>query len=440
MATSLKDFKKELYQEYLEEVAFLYEQRQTLLDDTELSWLDLDDYDQRIEAHLDGLVVGGDLALETCAEQAEEGDAGELHAALRVFCRQEQFDKIKPILLELDYGDMEVVQAAADALKWELPDSWKDDTLELLNEAPACAPLIAILAGFRRWSSEAPRLHQVLPEQSTGVAQTLWALGRLPDPKSTTLLLDRLDNEDPDVCSAARLALLRLGDKSVLNKVLENSEPEDWPFLLLGLGGDQNQVKALNSVVATGQANPDCLLALGLLGELASFDTLVNQLENQDLAPSAAMALNLITGAKLYEEAFIPDKIDEDELLEEELEKLKKGENLYLPDQQPGINLTRITQDPNTWKQWYAANQARFQPGLRYRNGKPYSPATLVDNLSSETCPGPIRRLVGEELAIRYGVDLSFEVDHPIAQQKQIITKYKEWARSKGSRFQAGKY
>ena len=98
----MKEFAIGLYEEHLEEASFLYEQRLSLLDDPELTWLDLDDFEQRFEAHIDGLVLGEDLALEVCKQQASAGDFGELHAALRVFCRQKRLDLVLETIEQID--------------------------------------------------------------------------------------------------------------------------------------------------------------------------------------------------------------------------------------------------------------------------------------------------------------------------------------------------
>src|SRR5262245_37604966 len=72
MATTIRDFYIRLYQEYLEEASFLYEQRLTLFDDPEITWKDIHDFEERFEAHIDGLVVGEELALEVCKTQARD--------------------------------------------------------------------------------------------------------------------------------------------------------------------------------------------------------------------------------------------------------------------------------------------------------------------------------------------------------------------------------
>src|SRR5688572_29586831 len=81
-------FYARLYLEHLSEASFLYEQRLALLDDPELTWPELDDFEQRLEAHIDALVLGEDLALDLCRQRAVEGDVGECHTALRVVSRR----------------------------------------------------------------------------------------------------------------------------------------------------------------------------------------------------------------------------------------------------------------------------------------------------------------------------------------------------------------
>src|SRR6266567_1491787 len=71
MGISTKSFLIELYREYLEEASFLYEQRLGLLHDPEVPWKRIGEFEERFEAHIDGLLVGGELALEVCLAQAE---------------------------------------------------------------------------------------------------------------------------------------------------------------------------------------------------------------------------------------------------------------------------------------------------------------------------------------------------------------------------------
>src|SRR5262245_23278092 len=81
-----------LYKEHLEEASFLYEQRLAYLHDPEVDWPEVRGWEERFEAHLDALVLGGELALSVCRPAAADGDPGKMHAALRVMCRHNRKD------------------------------------------------------------------------------------------------------------------------------------------------------------------------------------------------------------------------------------------------------------------------------------------------------------------------------------------------------------
>ena len=112
-----KSYSSELYSVHLEEASFLYEQRLSLLDDPEVTWKDVREFEDRFEAHIEALVVGGEPALEVCRDQSQEGDFGELHAAVRVFCRQNKGNLVADAWQDLDTEDLERTKAICDALK-----------------------------------------------------------------------------------------------------------------------------------------------------------------------------------------------------------------------------------------------------------------------------------------------------------------------------------
>ena len=74
-----------------------------------------------------------------------------------------------------------------------------------------------------------------------------------------------------------------------------------------------------------------------------------------------------------------------------------------------------------------AENKNGFDPRVRYRNGKPYSPRELLETLRSEKSSFDIRRLSYEELVIRYGMPLAFEADMPVQVQNQALNKIEQW-------------
>jgi len=114
-----------LYAEHLEDVSFLYDLRNALLADLEVPWARLHAFEERIEAHIDGLMVGGEPALELCRSRLEDGDAGELYAAVCVFCRSKASSLLEEVWRKLDFSEPARVRAVTEALKLELRDEWQ---------------------------------------------------------------------------------------------------------------------------------------------------------------------------------------------------------------------------------------------------------------------------------------------------------------------------
>ena len=109
------------------------------------------------------------------------------------------------------------------------------------------------------------------------------------------------------------------------------------------------------------------------------------------------------------------------------------------PDGEPfGESIRRLSQNPKDWENWLRENKSRFNPAYRYRLGKPYSPACLLETLMSETSPYRARQLAIEELKIRYNADFPIEADMPVVIQEKILPEIAQWVQSNAARFQPG--
>lgn len=443
MATSLKAFKIELYQEHLEDLSFLYEQRLSLMKNPELAWTDLADFEERMEAHLDALVVGEELALQVCRERAEEGDFGELFAAVSLVCRQKRGSLLSEILQKLDCGDDNRLRAVADGLKYEFPEEWQGSLVKALNHKnPKFLPILATVGGYRRLPVGDSLLSALGSGPELVHPAVISALGRLGTEGARKVCGQLLRHPDTAVKSSALSTLLRLGEQASLQQALLLAQGKPWPHLGIGLGGGQSAGSVLRQALAAGTADETSLLALGLLGDLAALKPLHDSLSDPKLAAAAAEALNLITGADLYEEIFIPEPIEEDELFEKELKALREeGKKPTRADGQPfGTSVARLSQDPDAWKRWGTEHAPRFDRNCRYRNGKPYSPACLLENLVSPRVPNRLRQLAAEELAIRYDLAFPFETDLPVRQQRFVIQRISDELAASEGRYQPGRW
>lgn len=443
MTTSIRQFRIELFQEHLEEASFLYNQRLAYSHDPELTWRDLDGYEARFDAHIDALVVGTDLALEVCKEHCASGDFGELHAALCVFCRHDRSDLAYAVLQDIDYGDKEVTQAVIDALKTQCPEAWHDDLIRImLGRCKELIPILASVLAYRRVRIEEPLLRVLKACPSEDLERVIWALGRIGSHQCRAALNEYLRSDDADIAAAACRSLIRLGDYHAIRHGLLVAQMKSWPVPALGVGGNHAAVNVLSDLAKGPQVTEDVLLALGLLGDLGSVTIIFNCLTNSDCATAAATALQTITGAALYEEVFVPDEMDPDELFEEERQKYEQtGEVPTRPDGEPfGSRVAQISVSPETWRNWLAENKARFDPKLRYRHGKPHSPQALLESLRAEHTPNRIRDLTCDEFVVRYGADVSMQVDMPVRAQDLHLAALEQWVRHNTGKYEPGKW
>jgi uncharacterized protein (TIGR02270 family) len=441
MATSIRQFNVELYEEHLEEASFLYAQRCAYLHDPELTWIDLDYWEERFEAHIDALVVGADLALEVCKQHCASGDFGELHAAIRVFCREQRSDLVFAVLQGLDTQADEMVQAAIDALKAECPLAWYDDlTRIMLGKCKQLVPALAETLAYRRAPIEETLL-RVLPNcEEPRRPRVLRALGKVGSDRARATLSAQLRSDDVAVAEAAYRALVRLGDQQALRHGLLAAQLRPWPIAGLGIAGDQTATNVLTDLAKTDKVTDEVLLALGMLGDLRAVSAIFNCLTNPERAPAAALALQTITGAALHEQVFVEEKVDVDELFPDERKKYEEtGEAPKRVDGTPfGSSVEQLSVNPAAWRAWLSQHKAEFDPKLRYRHGKPLSPAASLAALQHAQTPNRVRALICEELAVRYRAPVALEVDMSVREQRKHLADLAAWVQTNSGKFTPG--
>jgi uncharacterized protein (TIGR02270 family) len=434
MPSLTQTFLTELYEEHLEEASFLYEQRLSLFRNPEISWRRIDEFEQRLEAHLDGLVLGDALALEACRKQAAGGGFGELYAAACIFCRQRRQDLAWDVLESLDPKDAPRVKAVADALKYQCPDIWLPDLLGLLDSSRPQMVLVALeVIGYRRMRTS-DAIVRVL-EQSSGAvtAKAIWALGRLRERHSEGALLSFLTDRDESLRLAAATALLRLGSEAALDHCLAYAGSEPWAVLPLALAGGRAACQKLLAAADAGKPSNDCLTGLGMLGYRAAVPMLIQTLSTEETAAASASALQQITGCGRDEKVFIPEPPQEDEAFAGEGKTPLRSDGLPY-----GNTVTRVSQSSSVWLGWSRQLEQTLDPDLRYRNGTPCTPQTLVSLLQHEKTSHEMRYLISDELVIRYGCDIVFDTDMPVWQQTEALRDMARWAKDSSSRFRPG--
>lgn len=457
MAISIHQFYWEMYEEYIEEGSFLYEQRIGLYDDIELSWLDIEQFEERIEAHLDGLVVGRELAVKVAEEHADGSDAGELFMAISLFCRQNRKDLVDGVIDELDAGDEEVDKAVADALIFEAPFAWLKEWSNKPNivQDAYWFNILILVIGFRRLGAGAfiaAELQDMnvaardgTPLNTALCKNMVMALGRLQHREAADSVVVHMQSDDEALQAEAVLALLRMGDKRAVAHLLElmdDPKAPRWAMRLLAMSGGQTESEALLAKPLTANN----IIALGWLGDSVAVSKLIAALKNSSFTEEAAEALQVITGANLEEDALIPEAIDEDLLTKKELTKhreaLAAGEPSPLidPNDPPGETIERLSQDHAQWEEWWDKHRKKFKAGARYREGRPFGPQALLEQLVADTKLPRLREYAFHEMAIRYDLNSAFELELPVAQQRQLLNDWLPEVKKAAKKFATGRW
>ncbi|MEY4766823.1 MAG: hypothetical protein RI907_3496 [Pseudomonadota bacterium] len=421
----MREFLIPLYTEHLEEASFLYGLCRSRRRDDEWPWTDVADTEARLEAHLDALVLGGDLALETGLARLPDADAGEWFALAAVVARRALAPQMAHLLRLVPLDQPGHLQALADALCQEVPAAWQASLVQSLQAGAEAHPVLWSLAWRRRWlpADQVVALARRVPLAARPWCQGAWPL--LAAPGAAGLLAESPLPPADDMPWAPAIG----PDAASAHLAAQRGHllPTDAPLATACVGGAEAAQALVRRWLAAGPTAPDAVatcVAVGLCGELSAVRPLLSALADGGLAPHAAQALYLITGAPLFEQVFVPDE-DDDEAEARPARPLQAGGALP----KPGDGRTRgemkrlLSQDPARWQAWLSAHSGQFQAGRRHRLGQPWQAQVLLDALQSADYPKALRPLLPLELWWRHGIDLPFDTDLRVALQRQLFSQ-----------------
>jgi hypothetical protein len=432
------ELNESLNREHLEEISALYDQWRGLMGSGTMNSLDFQDLEHRLDAHIDALADDGDGRF-LCAEKALEGDAGDCYGAFRVLVRGERVHDLKSLISRIGVGDEKRLKGAADALCHEAPKSplWSPDYLnELLNHDPCRARLAAGIAAYHRIdiSRDLEKALGMYEKDRATVLDILKALDRLGS--GAWSCLNFLEHPDSGVVDAAIRVLVRAGNPLALNACRKRVRPSDWPPLSLALCGDKEAL-AQGMDGAMGKITPAHMIAAGLTGDPAFLSVLMDGLDNPAVSESAAHGLWLITGIECREEHVIPGVTAYDELFDNEKESFRNG-TLLADGKIPGRIVTRLAQNRAPWSEVLRKNRLLYDLETHYRLGKPLSPSRLVRLLKSTQIPDFIRQLIYDELTVRYGLNVPFDIRMPAPRQQNAAASCERWIQGSSASFMDG--
>lgn len=360
----------DVIEEHAEEAAFLWQQRDAAVRAPDYDIDDIADADERVEAHLDGLRIGGEKSWETCKDLGWEL-AGEYFTAMSIAIRLGRFDFVDEVLGAAE-GDTEATRGIISALGWVEPRFLNGLVKNLLLSDSSYRRMIGIGACAAHRVHPRTHLFSALQSDDTALlARALKAAGELGDVESLHQVRSHLEHPDNDCRFQAARSAVFLGDRSALrilglfarsenrhqraalNVVLRALEPAAGQQFVKQLASDRSQVR--NAVIASG-----------IQGDPVYLPALIRQFENDELARVAGEAFETITGLNIFRESFEiipaageappPAGADEDD-----------------DDEELGEDLGLVVPDPKKMNPWYEENKSRFAVGQRYLCGQPVS-------------------------------------------------------------------
>ncbi len=420
MRDAVERFEQNLYQEHLDEASFLYEQRLSLMFRAAVTWTELASLEARRQAHLDALESGGARALNLAVSQASSGAAGDLFVAASLCARLDLFEPLAALSKALP-AEPRVSRAWTDALTEAAPEAWAAQLRALADAAPALASAVILWHGQRGIAAAYDWLagQQERPQTCEALCRCYARLGEL---RAHGWLDQQLSStQDEGLLRWLSLALAVLDRQQALAR-LRAQAMEAWTWLPLALVGSEadggyllRHLRGLDTVPAEG------FQALGLHGYQDAVPFLLDCLTDAQRAAPAAEALNTLLGAELYEERFVAEEIDPDELNEEERAQFARGERPPNPNGQPAGDWTLgLSLDPQLWRSWWQERSSQFPPG-RYRHGEPHAPAVLLEGIRSLGTANLLRRWNALELTIRQGLPWLLNLYAPVATQRRQI-------------------
>ncbi|WDT75869.1 MAG: TIGR02270 family protein [Candidatus Manganitrophus sp.] len=369
----------DILEEHLEEADFLFQQRTNALTDRAYDLDGLAELEERLLAHLDGLVIGGKEAWALLEPKLAGGEVGEVFAA--AFVALESGEPARIELLQKTFGEGEgpLLDGIRHALRHTpSPEIEKIVRPSLHSEKGAVRAAAIDLIGFRRLPLESRLLQAGLQEKDPlVVAAAANAVGRLRLADLKNEIEGGLESDAASVRLEAMRAGLLLKSERALSRcrkaVQERVEEGGEAILLLGLLGHPEDGPLLVNALGEAALARNAVMSLGLLGRAAGMEALIQCTADPKLARWAGEAVRTVTGVDLEKENLVAPKAEAKAEEEDELED-DPDEGLPVPD-------------PAKVETWWRKNASRFDKKARYRKGQPYSPQKLIELLHTGTLP-----------------------------------------------------
>lgn len=385
----------DVLEEHLDEAAFLHAQWENALRDPEYTLTEVaEGPEERLLAHLDGLVVGGRPAAERLLVPALAGaDPDVVFAAAWALLASEEGDFTGAVIDALEKAqEAERAAPLARALMLTRREDFLGRLAPLLAKGPPPAQAAALeVLAHRRRDPGAP-LAPLLRVEDAAVRRAALRLARhFPGRMHPQALEQVLRADEPEERNLAIAAGLVLGVRAAWEacEAAARQGGPGWAFAALAwaLSGEP-ELGPLLAGLDDEDRRAEAIFALGFTGRVAAVDAVAPWLEDERLSKLAGEVVSAVTGL-VFENEFAaePKRWDPDAEGEEE-EDEPSGPEADLPAPEP-----RVVQA------WWEHARTTLDPAARHAGGQAWSPEALLAALRE----GPMRRreALAFDLAVR---------------------------------------
>ncbi|PTL77834.1 TIGR02270 family protein [Vitiosangium sp. GDMCC 1.1324] len=385
----------DICEEHLDEASFLWTQWERALVAPDYDLSDTAELEERLLAHLDGLVEGGNPVAEALLRPSlESEEVTRVSSAAFALLASAGMEKCQALLRDASPDQRTSIQRALELCAGrELGES----LLPLLkaDDPDLLATVLEVLV-VREEASDTMLADFLTHENARIRTAALKGLRALPRSNPRNLLSQALTSPIPALRDAAIEAGLVAGVRdawTVCRKVLAARDDHGRePMVLWAMGCEEKEVELLVELLQEPRLRANALWALGFSGWAVAADACLAWLADDAVARLAGEAFSAITGLRLEDQYVLPEQEPPEEPIPLEQEDLDANLVPRAEDALPRPNPEAITE-------WWREARGRFERRTRYLMGYPFHSEVLMTALER----GSMRRrhVHARELAIR---------------------------------------
>lgn len=360
----------DVLEEHLNELDFLWEQRERFVDSPEWTLRELAAVENRAEAHLDGLRIGGAHSVDLARPALVAGERGLATAAAFVMLAFDRPELEAEVLTAFEKAPPPGRDGIRIALRHAKIDRLVPRLAKLAVEAEPSsrAAALDVLAFHRKPPPKG--IVSLLGDPDPDVRKCTYdAVGRFGGPWSYDLLERSLDRDPPALRVAALRASARMGlpglDETCRKAATRAASPAPEALTFLGVVGSPGDLTILVNATSRPGLAVAAIDGLGALGASGAVPFLLDRMVEPRLAHACGRAFSRITGASdLEASAPLPPP---DDLTEEEKESWDES----------------LPPDPAKAAAWWEREKARFRPEGRWQSGRDVSKDPLGEGFDA---------------------------------------------------------